>query len=45
VRTEGAIGYRFTPHVQLKLQYSYQKETTDEGDDNHLLAAQLTVRF
>jgi hypothetical protein len=44
-RIDTAVGYRFTPHTQLKLQYSYQWETTDAGDDNHLLAAQFTVRF
>src|SRR5205823_4661455 len=40
-----AATYRFTSHSQLKLQYSYQKETAGPGDDNHLLAAQFTVRF
>jgi hypothetical protein len=40
-----AAGYRFTSHTQLKLQYSFQQETTGPGDDNHLIAAQLTVRF
>jgi hypothetical protein len=44
-RIDSAVGYRFTPHTQLKLQYSYQQETTHAGDDNHLLAAQFTVRF
>jgi hypothetical protein len=44
-RIDTAVGYRFTPHTQLKLQYSYQQETTHAGDDNHLLAAQFTVRF
>jgi hypothetical protein len=29
----------------LKLQYSFQQETTRPRDDNHLIAAQLTVRF
>jgi hypothetical protein len=27
------------------LQYGFQHETTGPGDDNHLLAAQFTVRF
>ena len=45
VRIDAAIGYRFTSHTQLKLQYSYQHETTGPHDDNHLLAAQFTVRF
>ena len=44
-RIDTAAGYRFTPHTQLKLQYSYQKETTHAGNDNHMLAAQFTVRF
>jgi hypothetical protein len=44
-RIDLAAGYRFTSHVQLKLQYSFQHETTTPGDDNHLVAAQLTIRF
>ena len=44
-RIDAAIGYRFTSHTQLKLQYSFQHETTGPHDDNHLLAAQFTVRF
>ncbi|PYK92412.1 MAG: hypothetical protein DME36_13335 [Verrucomicrobia bacterium] len=44
-RVDAAIAYRFTTHTQLKLQYSFQHETTGPGDDNHLLAAQFTVRF
>ena len=44
-RIDVAAGYRFTSHMQLKLQYSFQRETTRPRDDNHLIAAQLTVRF
>jgi hypothetical protein len=44
-RIDMAVTYRFTSHTQLKLQYSFQHETTSPGDDNHLLAAQLTMRF
>jgi hypothetical protein len=44
-RVDIAVGYRFTPHTQLKLQYSFQQETTGPRDDNHMLAAQFTVRF
>ena len=44
-RIDVAAGYRFTSHTQLKLQYSFQQETTHPHDDNHLIAAQLTVRF
>jgi len=44
-RIDAALGYRFTPHTQLKLQYSFQHETTGRENDNHLVAAQFTVRF
>jgi predicted porin len=44
-RIDVAAGYRFTSHIQLKLQYSFQQETTGPRNDNHLIAAQLTVRF
>jgi len=44
-RVDISAGYRFTPHAQLKLQYSFQKETSGPGDDNHLIAAQFTLRF
>jgi hypothetical protein len=44
-RIDAAAGYRFTSHIQLKLQYSFQQETTGSRDNNHLIAAQLTVRF
>src|SRR5438132_6966704 len=44
-RIDLAAGYRFTSHTQLKLQYNYQHETTGQGRDNHLVAAQLTTRF
>ena len=44
-RIDIAAAYRFTPHAQLKLQYGFQHQTTGAGDDNHLFAAQFTVRF
>jgi hypothetical protein len=44
-RVDIAATYRFTPHAQVKLQYDYQHETTGEGEDNHLFAAQFTIRF
>ena len=44
-RIDLAAGYRFTSHIQLKFQYSFQHETTTPGNDNHLVAAQLTTRF
>ena len=40
-----ATGYRFSSHTQLKMQYSFQKETSGPGEDNHVFAAQFTVRF
>ena len=44
-RIDIAAAYRFTPHMQLKLQYGFQHETTGPGEDNHLFAAQFTIRF
>lgn len=44
-RIDVAATYRFTPQAQLKLQYSFQHETTAPSDNNHLFAAQFTVRF
>ncbi len=44
-RIDIAAAYRFTPHAQLKLQYGFQHETTGPKNDNHLFAAQFTVRF
>jgi hypothetical protein len=44
-RIDIAAAYRFTPHMQLKLQYDFQHETTSPGEDNHLFAAQFTIRF
>jgi hypothetical protein len=42
---DAALAYRFTPHTQLKIQYSFQHPTTGQEGDNHLVAAQFTVRF
>ncbi len=43
-RTDIAAGYRFTPHTQLKIQYSLQHE--ENGlDFAHIFAAQFTLRF
>ena len=44
-RIDIAGAYRFNAHTQLKLQYSYQHQTTGPDSDNHLFAAQFTVRF
>lgn len=44
-RIDGAVAYRFTAHTQLKVQYSFQHETNEARADNHLIAAQFTIRF
>lgn len=43
-RADIAVGYRFSPHAQLKLQYSLEHESSERGA-SHALAAQFTVRF
>jgi hypothetical protein len=44
-RVDVAPAYRFTPHVQLKLQYSLQHGDSGGRDFTRTVAAQLTVRF
>jgi hypothetical protein len=44
-RVDFAPGYRFTPHLQIKLQYSLQHEEETARRYGSLLAGQLTVRF
>src|SRR5205823_2337131 len=44
-RVDLAAGYRFTSYIQLKVQYSFQQQTRGPRDNNHLFAAQFTVRF
>jgi hypothetical protein len=38
-------GYRFTPHTQLKVQYSWMHEESGPREVTHLLSAQLMLRF
>src|SRR5262249_35557544 len=45
IRLDGAVTYRFTTCIQLKMQYSFQHQTDVPHKDNHLVAAQFTVRF
>lgn len=45
IRFDVAAGFRPTPHVQAKLQYSLQHEQTRRRRTAHILASQLTVRF
>ena len=44
-RIDTALGYRFTAHLQGKVQYSLQCENSGASDFGHLVAAQFTVRF
>ena len=43
-RIDAALTYRFTPHLQLKLQYSFQGGDSPLGDGS-TVATQLTIRF
>jgi hypothetical protein len=44
-RVDFAPGYRFTPHLQLKLQYSLQHGDGAGRDFTRTVATQLTMRF
>jgi len=44
-RIDAAAGYRFTPHTQLKLQYSLAHEQNASRDYSHTFAGQLTLKF
>lgn len=44
-RVDVAPGYRFTPHTQLKLQYSLQRGDARDREFTRTLAAQYTLRF
>ncbi len=44
-RIDAAATYRFTAHVQAKLQYSLEHESRSELSYSHLAALQFTVRF
>ncbi|MCX6956122.1 MAG: hypothetical protein NTV51_28635 [Verrucomicrobia bacterium] len=44
-RVDLAPGYRLTPHIQLKAQYSLQQEAAIASLRTHTLSSQLTVRF
>ncbi len=44
-RVDFAPGYRFTPHTQLKVQYSLQHGDSGARDYTRTLATQFTVRF
>ena len=44
-RIDLAPGYRFTPHTQLKFQYSLQQGDSGARDYTRTLATQFTLRF
>ena len=44
-RLDAALGYRPTPHTQVKVQYSLQHEENAEHDLTNLVAGQFTLRF
>ena len=44
-RIDSALGYRFTPRTQFKVQYSLQHESDGQSDAAHTAAVQFTVRF
>ncbi len=44
-RVDTALGYRFTRHLQGKVQYSFAHENGPVQQGEQLLAAQLTIKF
>jgi|KBSMisStaDraftv2_1062788.scaffolds.fasta_scaffold15966_3 hypothetical protein len=44
-RIDAAMGYRFTNYLQLKLQYSLSHREAEVQEGEHLLSAQLTLKF
>jgi hypothetical protein len=44
-RIDAAVGYRFTRHLQGKLQYSYNRQEGSLQQGEQLVAAQVTVKF
>jgi len=44
-RIDVGPGYRFTPHVQVKVQYSLEHQDADTDTVGQMLGLQLTTRF
>ena len=44
-RIDAAVGYRFTRHIQSKLQYSYSHQKGGLQQGEQMAAVQLTVKF
>ena len=44
-RIDAALGYRLTPHIQLKLQYSLDRHEMGSLRFGHTVAGQFTLKF
>jgi len=44
-RADFSLGYRFSRHLQAKLQYSIAERSGQDEEGDHLFAAQITVKF
>ena len=44
-RVDSALGFRFTPNTQLKLQYSLQNEEWADSETGHTFGGQFTFKF
>ena len=44
-RIDAALTYRFTPHTQAKIQYSFLDQDVPVREQQNFVAAQFTVRF
>jgi hypothetical protein len=44
-RIDGALTYRFTSHLQAKLQYSFLRQQLSIQPTEHFIAGQITMRF
>jgi hypothetical protein len=44
-RADFAVGFRFTAHTQIKLQYSLERRSADITGFGNTFAAQFTIRF
>jgi len=44
-RADLSVGYRFSRHLQAKLQYSLAERSGQDEEGNHLVGGQITVKF
>ncbi len=44
-RADFSVGWRFSRHLQAKLQYSIAEKSGRDEEGDHLVAAQVTVKF